>query len=239
MRTVLEMTGRPAHAPWGLPVPRWVRGTLWASLAALGLYVGGWILGGRRRSGYDAGQQAISELFELGAPWASRGMLVVGLLASGVAFLALAPALHRTLPGRGRTGPVLVAVAGIGTLGVLAAPCTPGCPGAATSTFDLWHSITAGVGYTALVAAPLAFAWRLRSQAPALAGWSVLVGGTAAALFALHTLGVGWLPPGAAQRVFNTVADAWYALVVVWILVRDRQTAGARRSDRGAGSPAR
>lgn len=218
--------GTRSPASWGLPAPRWVRLTLWGSLSAVTLYVGGWLLAGWWRADYDPQQQAISELFELGAPGTSRWMLVAGLLASGVAFLALAPALHRTLPGHGRTGPVLVAVAGIGTLGVVAAPCTPGCPGAATSTLDLWHSITAGVGYSALVAAPLAFAWRLRVAAPVLAVWSACIGGTAAVLFAVHTLGVDLLDPGAAQRLFNTVADAWYVLVVVWILVRDAMVGG-------------
>jgi hypothetical protein len=126
-------------------------------------------LAGRRPSARRVrpSQQAISELFELGAPWSSRGLLVVGLGLSGVAFLLLAPVLDRRLPGEGRLGPVLVAVAGIGTLGVIAAPCSPGCPGADTTPFDLWHTVAAGVGYGALVLAPLAFAWRLRSASGA------------------------------------------------------------------------
>lgn len=213
--------GERSAAHWRVPVPPWTRATLWASLVAVVLYIGGWVVAGWWRTGYDPRQQAISELFELGAPWASRGPLVLGLVASGLAFLALAPALHRTLPGEGVAGPVLVAIAGIGTLGVVAAPCTPGCPGAATSSFDLWHTITAGVGYTALVSAPLAFAWRLRAVAPSLARWSVAIGGLAAAAFAVHVLGVRVVAAGVAQRVFNTVADLWYVLIVIQILVRD------------------
>lgn len=210
-----------AESGWDLPAPRWVRATLWGSLLAVTVYVGGWAVAGHLRPGYDPSEQAISELFELGAPWISRGPLIAGLLLSGVAFLALAPALHRTLPGRGPTGPVLVAIAGVGTLGVIAAPCTPGCPGAATSGFDLWHTITAGTGYTALAAAPLAFAWRLRDAEPVMAAWSAVIGAASIVLFALHTLDVGLLDPGVQQRVFNTVADAWYVLIVVWIMVRD------------------
>ena len=206
---------------WALPVPAWVRITLWGSLVAVFAYVGGWALAGQLRAGYDPREQAISELFELGAPWASRGLLVGGLLLSGVAFLALAPALHRTLPGHGLAGPVLVAIAGVGTLGVIAAPCTPGCPGAATSAFDLWHTITAGVGYTALAVAPMAFAWRLRGAELALSRWSAGISAVAVVLFLAHTLDAGVLASGSQQRAFNTVADAWYVLIVVWSLVRD------------------
>lgn len=223
-----------AESGWQLPAPPWVRATLWGSLVAVTTYIGGWAVAGQLRPGYDPREQAISELFELGAPWASRGLLVVGLLASGVAFLALAPALHRTLPGHGLTGPVLVAIAGVGTLGVLAAPCTPGCPGAASSTLDLWHSVTAGAGYTALAAAPMAFAWRLRGVEPGMARWSALLAVAALVLFAIHSLGGGLLPPGLQQRVFNTVADAWYVLIVVWILVQDarQRTHGAVTTSR-------
>jgi hypothetical protein len=203
--------------------PRWVVGTLWFGLVAVTTYVAGWIVAGAVREGYDAREQAISELFELGAPWSSRGWLVAGLALSGLAFLLLAPALHHALPGRGRLGPVLVVLAGIGTLGVLAAPCTPGCPGAATSAFDRWHAITAGGGYTALVLAPLAFAWRLRHAVPALARASWGIGGVGLALFLAYVVGAVEAVPGLQQRIFNTVADGWYVLVAVWVLVAGRR----------------
>jgi len=210
----------------GQPVdvlPGWVRATLWFGLVAVTVYVLAWAIGGWMRPGYDPSTQAISELFELGAPWPSRGPLVAGLVLSGIAFLVLAPALDRVMPGEGRLGPVLVLVAGIGTLGVVAAPCTPGCPGAGSSSFDLWHTITAGGGYTALVLAPLAFAWRARVVEPNLARWSVLIGGSAGLLFLVHVLGLVPAAPGLVQRVFNTLADAWYVLAAVWLLRRDRR----------------
>lgn len=203
-------------------LPRWVRSALWFGLLAVSAYVLGWLVGGWLRPGYDPREQAISELFELGAPWTSRGLLIAGLVLSGLAFLVLAPALHRALPGTGLLGPALVLIAGIGTFGVVAAPCTPGCPGAATSTLDLWHAITAGGGYAALVLAPLAFAWRLRDHESELARWSVLIGGSAAVLFGAHVLGLLPGAPGLVQRLFNTIADAWYVVVAVWLLRRDR-----------------
>jgi hypothetical protein len=207
--------------------PSWTLGTLWFGLVAVTVYVLGWLVAGRLRDGYVPSQQAISELFELGAPWSSRGLLVVGLVLSGVAFLLLAPVLDRCLPGQGRLGPVLVAVAGIGTLGVIAAPCSPGCPGAGTTPFDTWHTVAAGVGYGALVLAPLAFAWRLRSDERTLAVWSALIGGVALALFLAYLGGAFGGAPGTAQRVFNTLADAWYVLIAVWLLRRDRTSSGA------------
>jgi hypothetical protein len=210
------------------PAPRWIRRTLWFGLVAVSAYVLGWLVAGRVRDGYDPTQQAISELFELGAPWPSRGLLLVGLTLSGVAFLLLAPVLHRCLPGEGRLGPVLVAVAGIGTLGVIAAPCSPGCPGAGTTAFDLWHTVAAGVGYGALVVAPLAFAWRLRSSERTLAVWSAVIGAVAGALFLAYLGGLFDAAPGLAQRVFNTLADAWYVLVVVWLLARERRSSAVR-----------
>lgn len=203
------------------PLSAEARATLWFGLSAVVLYVGGWLVAGAIRPGYDPTQQAISELFELGAPWPSRGLLVAGLLLSGLAFLLLAPVLHRTLPGEGRLGPVLVVIAGLGTLGVLAAPCSPGCPGAATTAFDRWHTIAAGTGYTALVLAPVAFGWRLRRAEPGLTRWSLLVGGGAAVLFGAYAAGAVTVVPGLQQRVFNTLADAWYVLIAVWLLRRD------------------
>jgi hypothetical protein len=211
------------------PLPRWVRGTLWFGLAAVALYVVGWLVAGQVRGGYDPREQAISELFELGAPWASRGWLVAGLAASGLAFLVLAPALHRALPGHGRLGPALVALAGVGTLGVLTAPCTPGCPGFGTTPTDTWHVITAGLGYGALTTAPLAFAWRLRRDAPGLARWSTIIGATGTALFLAHLTGLVPVATGIQQRLFNTVADAWYVLVAVHLLRRSRPAAGRPR----------
>jgi hypothetical protein len=216
--------------------PRWVRASLWFGLVAVTAYVAGWAVAGAIRPGYDPREQAISELFELGAPWPSRGLLLAGLLLSGVAFLALAPALHRALPGRGRLGPALVLLAGAGTLGVVAAPCSPGCPGAGTTTTDTWHTITAGVGYTALVLAPLAFGWRVRTAAPRLAWWSVVIGGSGLLLFGGYLAGSTPVAAGGHQRLFNTVADAWYVVVAVWVLRRHgtRARRGPRTGADGA-----
>jgi hypothetical protein len=207
------------------PLPGGTRATLWFGLVAVTFYIAGWITAGGVREGYRPTEQAISELFEIGAPWASRGLLTVGLALSGVAFLLLARVLHRALPGDGHSGPALVALAGVGTLGVLAAPCTAGCPGFGTTATDTWHVLTAGLGYGALASAPLAFAWRLWQPAPALARWSAILGGVSVALFAAHVTGAIPVAPGLQQRIFNTVADGWYVLIAVHLLRRGRRTA--------------
>lgn len=209
--TATAREARPRH-------PRWVRAA--AGFAAVGVtaYVASWAVAGRLRVGYSPSEQAISELFAVGAPAGPRALVIAGLAVSGVAFLALAPALDRALPGRGHLGPVLVAMAGVGTLAIIAAPCTVGCPGAGATSTDTWHGIWAGVGYGGLATAPLAVAWRVRDGDPVLARWSWLIGGASAVLLVSFTAGLLPLPSGLHQRVFNTVADAWYLLVAARIL---------------------
>jgi len=199
---------------------RSIRVAALAAIVGLGTYVGGWFIAGWVRAGYDPREQAISELFELGAPWASRGWVVAGLLLSGVALIAFGPALDRGLPGTGRLGPLLVVTSGVFTVLVVGAPCSPGCPGTGAAWNDTAHTITAGVGYVALVLAPLAFAWRLRAAAPRLAAWSLVLGALAATGLVVRYLGVvpRWL--GAQQRLFNTVADLWYLLLAIRLLRR-------------------
>ena len=197
-----------------------VRVSAIAAIVGLSTYIGGWLVAGWLRAGYDPREQAISELFELGAPWASRGWVVVGLLLSGAALIAFGPALDRALPGRGRLGPSLVVIAGVFTILVVAAPCSPGCPGTGTAWNDTAHTITAGVGYVSLVLAPLAFAWRLRAVAPRLAAWSLALGALALTGFVVRYLGVVPRWPGAQQRLFNTVADLWYLIVAMHLLRR-------------------
>lgn len=197
------------------------------AVVGLAAYIGGWLVAGLVREGYDPFEQAISELFARGSPWSSRGWLVAGLLLSGIALIVFGPALDRGLPGRGRLGPGLVVVAGVFTLLVVGAPCSAGCPGTGTAWNDTAHTITAAVGYLALVLAPLAFAWRLRHVAPGLSAWSWAIGGAALGAFVIRYLGVIPHWPGFQQRVFNTLADLWYLVVAVWLLRAGRR---ARRA---------
>jgi hypothetical protein len=202
----------------GLLCDAFVRRAALAIIVGYAAYVGGWAIGGTIRRDYDPFRGAISELFELGAPWSSRGWIVAGLLLSGLALLGFGPALDRGLPGRGRLGPVLVMVAGVFTLLVLASPCSPGCPGRSAAWNDTAHTWTATVVYVTLGLAPLAFAWRLRRLAPALAALSLTMGGVAALGFAVRYLGVLPGPKGLQQRVIHIVADLWYLLLAIRFL---------------------
>lgn len=183
-------------------------------------YVATWAVLGVAADGYDPLRQAISELFDLGAPAWQRNTLAGVLLVTGIALLPVGPVFDRLMPGRGRLGPLLAVVAGLGTLSVAFFPCTAGCPGAGTTFTDTMHVVLAGGGYIGLVTAPLAFAWRLRDTAwrdLALAG--LVLGGVATVGFVVRNAGVDVLP-GLQQRVFNTIADAWYVVAAVVVLRR-------------------
>lgn len=207
----------------GEPAPRpWVAAVAVAGVVGVLAYVGTWAVGGAIWDGYDPTRQAISELFAIGAPTATRLPLSIGLALSGIGLVAFGWAMHVGLPGRGVAGPVLAVVSGVMTVAVVAFPCTAGCPGAGTSFTDTMHVVTAGSGYATLMLAPLAMAWRLRAHVPwlALAGW--VLGGGALTVFLLRTAGFGSGAAGLEQRVFNTMADAWYVLAAVVIVRRAR-----------------
>lgn len=215
--------------PNGHPVPGWVRLSAALGLVGVAFYVAAWALAGAWWSGYDPMEQAISELFARGAPTPGRTLVIASLVASGLGLLLFGAAMHRGLPGRGRAGPIAALYAGVMTVLVTVAPCTAGCPGAGSSLTDTAHTVIAGSGYVALVAAPLLTAPRLRPHAPRLATWSVVLGLIAAIGFVVRFLGVLDVYAGFQQRLFNTVADAWFVLVAMWLIGAGRDAAPARR----------
>jgi hypothetical protein len=196
-------------------------------------YVATWAVLGVVAPGYDPLQGAISELFDLGAPAWQRRTLAGVLFVTGVALLPVGPVLDRLLPGEGRLGPALAVLAGVGTLTVAFFPCTAGCPGAGTSFTDTMHVVLAGGGYVGLVTAPLAFAWRLRDteyRDLALAG--LVLGGTATVGFLVRNLAGVDAYAGLQQRVFNTLADAWYVLAALVVLRRGQAGSGRSTPER-------
>jgi hypothetical membrane protein len=206
-------------------------------------YILGWAIAGALLEGYDPVEQAISELFAIGAPTGPRAIVVSGLVASGIGLLAFAFAVHHGLPGRSRTGPAMIAISGICTVTIVVAPCTEGCPGFGATPTDTAHTIIAGLGYGLLVTAPFAIAWRTRHAEPGLARWSVVTASVALALFAIHQ----WVPvdeaAGLLQRTFNTVADVWYVLAAAVIVQRWRSATGddhdGSSPERGSSGPQR
>ena len=204
-------------------------------------YVATWAVLGLLAPDYDPLRQAISELFDLGAPRWQRLTLSGVLLVTGVALLPVGPVLDRVLPGRGRLGPALAVLAGVGTATVAFFPCTAGCPGFGTTTTDTMHVLLAGGGYIGLVTAPLAFAWRLRDTAwRDLAVAGLVLGGVATVGFLVRNLGVDAFG-GLQQRVFNTLADAWYVVAAVVALRRGQAEVGSEEAmtpDRASSSQA-
>jgi len=189
------------------------------------LYVGSWAIAGVLWDGYDPARQAISELFALGAPPAPRWLVSAGLIVSAVGLVVFGWALDRGLPGRGRLGPALAMLSGVMTLGVVAFPCSAGCPGMGETLTDTGHVVTATVGYLALILAPLAIGWRVRQDLPGFAAASWIIGGLALALLLVRTAGFAPDLSGLQQRVFNTIADAWYLVAAVVLVRRNRHVA--------------
>lgn len=198
------------------------RARRWALLTALGVvaYVGSWFVAGLWTPGYDARRQAISELFAIGAPTGPRVLVSAALVLTGALLMAFGPALDRLLPGHGRAPSIATMVSGAATMLIPAVPCTAGCPGFGTTTTDSLHLVAAATGYVALIATPLLVARRVGDHDPVLARVSLVLGLVAAAGFVvgataqLQDVG-GWI-----QRGYNTVADAWYVVVGVWLTRR-------------------
>lgn len=197
-------------------------------------YVTAWAVGGVLWEDYDPARQAISELFAHQAPTRTRLPLSIGLVLSGVGLVVFGWVLHVGLPGRGRLGSALAVLSGVMTVAVVAFPCTAGCPGLGTTPTDTLHVVTAGSGYMALVLAPLAVGWRVRHVLPGLALASLVLGGGALVLFGVYSLGSVDEAPGLLQRVFNTMADAWYVVAAAVVV---RRSSGSRGP--GAGAPGR
>ncbi len=207
-----------------LPPPR--TGDETARLAIIGgagvvLYVAGWLFAGLLRPGYDPLRQAISELFEVGAPQPSGLVMRLGLLTSGVALTLFAVALRRGLPGRPLAAPISSVIAGTFTLAVIAFPCTDGCPGAGTTFTDTMHSVTAGIGYLGLIFVPILAGWHLRSRDQRFSRVSLAIGLVGLAGFLVRYLAVDAFG-GLQQRSFNTLIDVWYVLAAAYIVRRVR-----------------
>lgn len=198
-----------------------------ATAFGVAFYVASWALAGAWQDGYDPARQAISELFALGAPSPGRILLVVALVATGIGLVGFGWALAARVRGARAAG-IAAAVSGIMTVGVAAFPCTAGCPGAGTSLNDTGHAITAGVGYTALVLAPLLLAAAVWSRHRRFALVSLALGGAAAIGLVARTLGLAPEYSGLQQRIFNTLADLWYVAAALWLLRHSPRRTGQR-----------
>lgn len=215
------------------------RAIAWFGILGVVYYVGTWFVLGIVREGYVPTQQAISELFDLGAPLYGRVALSLALVITGGALVVFGGLLDKRLPGDSSLGPKLLAFSGAMTVAVVPFPCTAGCPGMGESFTDTMHVVTAGSGYIALVTAPIATGWRIREHLPRLAAASMVLGSIALVGFIVRNAGVDQFG-GLQQRIFNTTADAWIALMG-WHLLRrmDEDDAAGRTTGAGDRSVAR
>jgi len=169
-------------------------------VAAALLVVAGW-----RSPGYDPIRTTVSHLGQHGQPFALAVNLTFAAL--GLAYAAVAWALWRSLGGRARAGPALLAVAGAALVGVAIVSRDP--------THPIPHRAVALVLFLALTLAPLLLAGHQR--------WTALSLATFVASVALLVAGVvglvhGGLPAGAWERTFTGLNLAWLVAVAAGLL---------------------
>lgn len=209
---------------------RWVKGIAAVGVVGVVWYVGSWLVAGVLIDGLDPLHDSISATFSVGTPMLPLRIMQVALVGTGLLMVVFAVVLARGLPGRGDGGPVAVTVSGVATAVLPALPCAVPDPVSGVGGCGASHVTVAAVSYLAIVAAPLLVAHRVRGHAPGLARWSRVLGTIALVGFAGRYLGIVEPLPGLQQRVFNTVADAWLAVVAVWLMRHGALPDGRRPS---------
>lgn len=175
-------------------------------LGALGpiTFVVSWTVAGGVRTGYEPLDEPISRLFELGAP--NRWMVIAGVVTYALGAIAFAGFLW----GRGvRAGAVFMGLAGAAALGIVAFPCSPGCPGPGLATDD-GHVLAAGTNYASFALAALSTTVTFRRRHEAATGYLALSLSLALVGAAgLAAQAVGAPHDGLLQRVGLTSLDVW------------------------------
>jgi hypothetical membrane protein len=161
---------------------------------------------------YDPIRTTLSHLGQRGQPFA----LAVNrtFAALGLAYVAVAWALGRSLGRRGWAGAGLLALAGAALVAVAIVSRDPVRP--------VPHRVVALVLFLALALAPLLVAGRLRGE-PRWARHAALSLATFLASAALLVVGIvgvvhGGLPAGAWERAFTGLNLAWLAVVAAGLL---------------------
>ncbi len=169
---------------------------------------------GSARDGYSAVSEEISQLGASGVPGA--WMQSTNFIGFGLLVMVLAWGLDRGIGGNGsQLGPIL-----IGAFGLVAAVGNGVFPtdqyGAPETTVGSVHSVTAGLGFAAVIAAMFVMPGRLRldERWADLSGWSRRMGLASAGLmvfFVVSSESEGFLDGqvGLIQRVFAAGVLAW------------------------------
>jgi hypothetical protein len=192
------------------------------------VFTAAWVAAGLVQSHYDARREDISALAAETAddPW----IMISGLVVAGALTVAFSPTLHRVLARGSLVGPALVALDGLGVigLGVLRNDCssrTAACEtrveAGAVSWHHTAHDVLSAPVFALAVAAPLVLALRFRRD-PAFAPLvpvSIVTSFALAALFAAAGLETipGW--EGVLQRLAATIAFLWLGAVAFRLLL--------------------
>ena len=187
-------------------------------LAALGLVVGpvafvsAWVVGGAATPDYSPVDDAISRIAAQGAP--NRWLMTAGFVVYGVALLVGSLALRRSPLRRGWA---MAAVNGAATLAVALTPLEH------SDLVDSLHGLSAGVGYVALAALPIACAPALRSLGHRRAAAASVAAGlaTAACLVATTVIDAN----GLFQRLGLGIGDVWLIATGTWLYRRGTREA--------------
>jgi hypothetical membrane protein len=176
-------------------------------VVAVVLLAAGWL-----SPSYDPVRFTISHLGQRGEPYALAVNL--SLAALGMAYVAMAWAVARSLGRQARPGAAVLAVAGAALVGVALVSRNPAHP--------IPHRAVALVLFLALAAAPLLVAAALR-QEPRWRRHAALSLATVGASFVLLMIGAvgvvhGGVPAGAWERVFTAVNLAWLTAVAAGLL---------------------
>jgi len=173
------------------------------------------------RPEYSHASQLVSELGEPGAPYAVV-MNLFGFILFGLLMIAFAVGLHRgIIEGKGSwIGPALLAIAGLGLVGVGVFPCDPGCPDQPQTLVGRIHhpALTLTISFS-LMLAPLFFGYRMGKDGRWGKGYqrfSFVIPILIVVLFVLApsalapSLGRGWT-----QRLFFWTPFLWVFIVSV------------------------
>jgi hypothetical membrane protein len=187
-------------------------GNLCGILAPL-LWVSVIIFCGGSRPEYSHFTQYISELGERGSS-TELSMRYAGFLLTGLMHMAFAAFLYVTFRGDrlAAISATLIAMNGLARIGAGLFPCEPGCDGPKLLLSQQLHSLSAGIGFFALIGASVMWGIVLR-RSRGLRGLSLFsVGcGTAGLVFLLLMLWSAELRAGTGlyERLSSGVLSLW------------------------------
>jgi hypothetical membrane protein len=211
---------------WAEPSPATLRALALCGLAAPVVFTVAWIAGTLAQDGYSARREDVSALAAQTAD--AAWIVITGLVLTGALTAAFAPALHVAVcGGRGaRIGPVLVALAGLGVMGLgllrndcstLTSACKARVEAGDVSWQHLAHDAVSVPVFALAVIAPIVMARRFRAdpQWASFAPWSLVTAAALALVFLL--VGVEAIPgwDGILQRVAVSLAFLWLAVAAV------------------------